>query len=182
MKHANMIRQILKATRRVGAIVSKTTLTICGILLVFVTIEILLGVFFRYVVRNPISWSEEAARYILVWMAMLGASVTTERREHLRLDTIVEKLPLVMQKILDILLGIVVVVILSLIMPWVWDMLTGSARTNLSPAMQIPMAIPLSSLAVGLILLIFQTSIAVVTNLLSLFVRESPLDDAGPRQ
>ena len=172
MQGKKRLKQADQVIATVGRVVSNTTLVVCSIMLIIVTIEIIIGVFFRYVLRTPIYWSEEVARYILVWMAMLGASVSTERREHLRLDSLMDLVPLAVQKIVAVLLGILVIVMLILVFPWIHAMLTGPAGTTLSPAVRIPMVIPLSSLAVGFVLLIFQTAIVALRDLLSLFITD----------
>ena len=41
-----------------------------------------LQVFYRFVLELPFVWSEEAARYLFVWAAFLGAAVAIGRREH----------------------------------------------------------------------------------------------------
>lgn len=49
-------------------------------------IIVLLGVFFRYVLSAPLTWSEEAARYLNIWSVFLGAAVAVYYADHLRVD------------------------------------------------------------------------------------------------
>jgi TRAP-type C4-dicarboxylate transport system permease small subunit len=51
-------------------------------------IAVLLQVIFRYVLSLPLTWSEEAARYLNIWAVLLGAALAVKRREHLRVDLI----------------------------------------------------------------------------------------------
>ena len=50
------------------------------------TLVVWLQVFQRYVMNASLSWSEELARYILVWVTLVGASVAMRRGQHLSLD------------------------------------------------------------------------------------------------
>lgn len=168
MKGIQILDRTDKILHVISRIISDITLFICNILLIVVTLEVIMGVFYRYVLRDPIYWSEEVARYILVWMAMLGASVGTQKREHLRLDSFTDKLPLHVQKVLEMLLNIFIVVMLLLVFPWLMQWLRGSGVTTRSPAVQMPMFVPLGSLAVGLVLIIFQTAVCAVRDLLYL--------------
>ena len=43
-------------------------------------------VFFRYVLNHSLFWSEELARYFLVWLTFLGASVAYYRKVHPGID------------------------------------------------------------------------------------------------
>lgn len=59
---------------------------IVGILFSVLIIVTLLGVFYRYVLNDPISWTEELGRYLMIWMTLFGATVGVKRGIHLRLD------------------------------------------------------------------------------------------------
>ncbi len=43
-------------------------------------------VFCRYVLNHSLFWSEELARYLLVWLTFLGATVAYHRRAHPSID------------------------------------------------------------------------------------------------
>ena len=50
-------------------------------------------VFFRYVLNHSLFWSEELARFLLIWLTFLGASVAYHRRAHPGIDTFSLRLP-----------------------------------------------------------------------------------------
>jgi TRAP-type C4-dicarboxylate transport system permease small subunit len=59
---------------------------IVGIFFIALTIVTLLGVFFRYVLNDPLTWTEELGRYLMVWMTLFGATVGIKRGTHLKID------------------------------------------------------------------------------------------------
>jgi TRAP-type C4-dicarboxylate transport system permease small subunit len=63
-----------------------------GLLLLMLAV-VLLGVFYRYVVDQALSWYDEFAGYILVWLTMYGSVLALAKRKHISFDTLVEKLP-----------------------------------------------------------------------------------------
>lgn len=58
-------------------------------LLVF---DVLIQVASRYVLGVSFSWTEELARFSLIWMTMVGAAYLSGKREHLSMDFLYEKL------------------------------------------------------------------------------------------
>ena len=53
---------------------------------------VILQVIFRYIFNNSLFWSEELARYLLVWLTFLGASCAYHRRVHPSIDLITNRL------------------------------------------------------------------------------------------
>nr|WP_244818355.1 TRAP transporter large permease subunit [Caballeronia sp. Lep1P3] len=59
-------------------------------LLVIAEIVVLLaGVTSRYLLHNPLVWSDELASMLFLWLAMLGAVVALRRGEHMRMTALV---------------------------------------------------------------------------------------------
>ena len=57
---------------------------------VLVALEALIlfaGVISRYVFNAPLTWSDELASILFLWLAMLGAVIALRRDEHMRLTT-----------------------------------------------------------------------------------------------
>ncbi|EAQ96299.1 TRAP transporter small permease [Congregibacter litoralis] len=46
----------------------------------------------RYVLTQPSSWTEEASRFLLVWLSVLGATYAYRGRMHLAIDLLPRKL------------------------------------------------------------------------------------------
>jgi TRAP-type C4-dicarboxylate transport system permease small subunit len=57
-----------------------------GMLLVVIVGLNLAAVFMRYVVFSPFSWSEEAIRYLAVWMTFMGATAASWLDEHMDMN------------------------------------------------------------------------------------------------
>ena len=66
---------------------------VCGTLLVSFVILTLVQVIMRYVFNSPLSWSEQLARYMFIWMLMLYMPVIMRHGNNLGFDLIINKLP-----------------------------------------------------------------------------------------
>lgn len=71
---------------------------ICVLLLLAMTLVVLLQVLSRYVLPAPLSWTEELARFLLIWLSFLGAVVCLHHRQHLSIDLFVARLPMSLQR------------------------------------------------------------------------------------
>ncbi|VVE12980.1 TRAP transporter large permease subunit [Pandoraea cepalis] len=47
------------------------------------------GVIARYVLDTPITWSDELASILFIWLSMLGASIAFQRGQHMRMTALV---------------------------------------------------------------------------------------------
>jgi TRAP-type C4-dicarboxylate transport system permease small subunit len=56
-------------------------------------------VFARQVLGEPSQWSESLARYLFVWLGLLGAALVFGERGHIAIDVVVRRLPSLPQKI-----------------------------------------------------------------------------------
>ena len=66
---------------------------ISGLLLVAFTLLTLAPVISRYIFSMPLSWSEQLARYMFIWMLMLLMPVIMRHGNNLGFDLIINKLP-----------------------------------------------------------------------------------------
>lgn len=55
-------------------------------------LDVLWQVFTRFILRDPSSWTEELARYLLIWVGLLGAAYAAGLKMHLALDLLPTKL------------------------------------------------------------------------------------------
>lgn len=55
---------------------------IIAILAAILSVVVLLQVVFRYALNNPLHWTEEMARFLLIWIVLLGAAIGIKRKSH----------------------------------------------------------------------------------------------------
>lgn len=76
-----------------------------GILVVLMAanvINVLWQVFTRFILKDPSSFTEELARYLLIWVGLLGAAYASGRKMHLAIDIILENLKKKAKKIAEL--------------------------------------------------------------------------------
>lgn len=66
---------------------------ISGLLLLAIIICVSIQVICRSILRLPTPWTEEVARYLLIWMTFLGSPVALRKGEHLMVDLLYSKYP-----------------------------------------------------------------------------------------
>jgi TRAP-type C4-dicarboxylate transport system permease small subunit len=99
-----MLAGLLKFKRGMTAGLN-TVLIIAVALLVF---DVVWGVFTRYVMGEQAKWTEELARFLLVWVALLGGAVAFGTKGHLGVDYFVEKFDPTAQKMMAIMVHLIV--------------------------------------------------------------------------
>ncbi len=85
---------------------------------ILVALEIVVlfaGVVSRYAFRNPLTWSDELASILFLWLAMLGAVIALRRGEHMRLTAIASRAPPRLRALLETVAALVVLVFLLLV-------------------------------------------------------------------
>ncbi|MCB1834437.1 MAG: TRAP transporter small permease [Geminicoccaceae bacterium] len=69
-------------------------------LMIALVLDVWLGVVARYALRAQIPWTEELARYLMIWAALLAISAGIARREHIGFNMILARFPEGMQRML----------------------------------------------------------------------------------
>jgi len=70
----------------------------CVLLLVLLVLDVWLGVLVRYVLPANWTFTEELARYLMIWMALLAVSCGISHREHIGMLVVFERFPPVVRK------------------------------------------------------------------------------------
>jgi TRAP-type C4-dicarboxylate transport system permease small subunit len=128
-------------------------LALCVILVALVGVTFA-QVLFRYVFQLSLSWSEEVARFLLMWMASLSAAYAFKTRSHFALRFVVDRLAPTMRQRVAMVVTVAVVGFLA-VFAWQALRFTLEVRTMVAPATGISMAIPYSSALFGSLLMLF---------------------------
>lgn len=73
--------------------VNYVTERICALLVAAMIGVVWFGIVERYALALGVTWTEELARYIMIWAALLAVPCCAYRREHIGLDLIFSRLP-----------------------------------------------------------------------------------------
>ena len=82
-----------KAFSRLDRLLAWVTEIPAAILVAVEILVLLAGVISRYVFNRPLTWSDELASILFLWLAMLGAVIALRRAEHMRLGFLVSLTP-----------------------------------------------------------------------------------------
>ncbi|MEA2116387.1 MAG: TRAP transporter small permease [Thermodesulfobacteriota bacterium] len=93
-------------------------------------------VFCRYILNSSLFWSEELARYMLVWLSFLGATVAYYRNLHPGVDALTTRISAAKQRISQLLVHITAMG-LALIMVISGTQFAWFVRLQISPALSI---------------------------------------------
>lgn len=72
-------------------IIDKFLAVTLTILMALMVLDVTWQIFTRYATASPSSWTEELARFLLIWIGLLGAAWAYRMRAHLGLSYLVEK-------------------------------------------------------------------------------------------
>ena len=127
------------------------------ILMIAATLLVAAQVVTRFILKVPLPWSEEIARYMFLWLTWVGASYATKERKHVRIDIIYEKLPVKGKKICTAISTVIWIVFLA-VMVYLSVRLTASVASGgqIAVGSGIPMWIPYASIPVGMGLMLFR--------------------------
>ena len=128
------------------------------LLLILMVLTVFSQVLFRYIIHSPLPWSEELARYILIWISFLGASIGVKRHVHIGVSAITSLLQGKARKLISLLIPSLSTIFFLFLSIYGYRILDVVAY-QLSPAMEISMAIPYSAVTVsGTLMFLYSTS------------------------
>lgn len=86
----------------------------CALVCLFVVIIVCvsLQVFFRYVLHDPLIWSEEVARLSFLWMVFLGLGIAERDNLHIAVEFFMDRIPQTMQKPLRLAVEVFGIIVL----------------------------------------------------------------------
>ena len=143
---------IVKGIDQINRIVIWVVVIMLGVMCVTVFMQVI----FRYVLHASLSWSEELARYLMVWLTFLGAALGVRYKSLIGMEVLVKALPKLMKRGVLELVTLFQLVFLAVVLVYSIKM-TMIAHAQVSAAMLIPMSSAYVALPVGLSMMIMNT-------------------------
>lgn len=122
-----------------------------------IIVIVLLGVFFRYVLADALYWSEEVARYLMIWMGFLASGIALREGAHIAIDALIKRVPASVRAPLAALIRILCLVFL-LTVTALGAMLIQRIAGQRSPALGINMLWPYLAIPTGCLIMAIEVA------------------------
>jgi TRAP-type transport system small permease protein len=131
------------------------------LLSIAIAVVVFLQVVFRYVLRQPLFWSEELPRYLLIWMSFLAAAVAQKQDAHINITLCLAPLAPRARRILQLLTNGIVLGFLGILV-YSGGLVTNITAHHRSTALQLPMGFVYAALPVGACLMMLYLVLQIV--------------------
>jgi TRAP-type C4-dicarboxylate transport system permease small subunit len=140
-----------------------------SVALVGVALMVCMQVLFRFVLGAPLHYTEEVARYLTIWAALLGASLGVRSGTHFSVRYVVNRLPRPAARAVGVFARLLVAAFLVAFVA-TSALLLETALVQSSPAARIPMVLVYAAAPVAGVLMLF----FILTELIGDEVRRLP--------
>ena len=120
------------------------------------------SIFFRYVLNNSITWSEEIAKYLMVWMVFVGAPVAMIQSRHIAIEIFPNLFRPRIRALIFLIVNLLIVVTMAF---WTYRGFTytmGGMSQVMSSFDKIPLGVVFASIPFGsciMMIISFQISL-----------------------
>jgi len=121
--------------------------------MIVLVVDVVWQVLARYVVKSPSSFTDELARFLLIWVGLFGSAYAVGKKKHLAIDILPSKLKGIKKRNLLIFINILIILfsVSILVAGGIRLVYITLTLEQISPALRIPLgyiylAVPLSGL------------------------------------
>ena len=137
--------------------IDKTLANFLVIIMTLMVINVLWQVASRFILGSPSSFTDELARYLMIWIGILGAAYVSGQNMHVAIDVLPRRFNITIQKRLKLLVQIVIILFC------LTAMVIGGSRLvyityvleQNSPALHVPLAIVYIVIPISGLLIIY---------------------------
>ena len=124
---------------KVDKVLANTLIIIMSVMV----INVLWQVFSRYILENPSSFTDELARYLMIWIGILGAAYVSGKNMHVAIDVLPKKFSKSTQKKITRFVNLLIIafVFTALIVGGIRLVYITYILDQYSPSLRIPLAL-----------------------------------------
>lgn len=158
--------------KTVDKITRAALISMMGLLVICVVWQ----VFSRYILNAPSTFTDELARFLLIWVSLFGVAYLTGQNQHIAIDILPQKLKPAGRLKLGIIINIIIICFVFPVLVLGGSMLVYNTflYMQLTPTLQIPMAYVYMIAPICGILIIYYKLFAIKTILASGYIDEIP--------
>jgi len=154
-------------SEKIGRQVNRVVEWLCGLLMGALVLIVWLGVGVRYFSDGGLSWTEELARYLMIWAALLAVSCAAWWREHVGLEIIPAMLPPQARRGLKLAIDALTVIFFIFMCIYGIGMVI-EGRSQFSTLFGLSMELPFAAVPVSSALAAFQFGVRMITEFANL--------------
>lgn len=140
---------------RASNLLEKVSLGLAGIIFMITVSNVIFSVFTRYVFRTSYIWTDELARYSLIYFVMFAANAALKNGDHMTIDIAHKYFPDFLNMIFKWLRRAISITV-YLFLTVEGFKLAWNAWSTTTLGLNIPRAIPLLSIPIGMLLMLIQ--------------------------
>lgn len=127
------------------------------VIMSLMVINVLWQVFSRYISGNPSSFTDELARYLMIWVGLLGAAYVSGRNMHVAIDVLPSRANSKTQRLLFKIVNVLIILFafFALVVGGIRLVYISYTLGQHSPALDVPLALVYTVLPISGLLIIF---------------------------
>lgn len=122
-----------------------------GGLMLVMTVLVFANVVLRYLASVSLPWVEELTRYMMIWVAYLGAGLALRAGTHVAVELLQDMVPAPLTHVLRTGIAVVILVFLAAV-AWYGFSYTLFAMRQTSPVLSVPLGIVYLGVPLGCVL------------------------------
>ena len=138
---------------KIISLINKLTRLVIIAIMGAMVVAVFLQVLFRFLLDQPLAWTEELARYLLVWLTFIGSAYAMSIKAHIGLEFVQKLLPPTANKIV-LALSALLSVLFFLFMVYQGYEMAMKSMTQTSPSLLLPMGVVYMVIPISGVLLI----------------------------
>lgn len=128
---------------------------LCALLVGLMVLIVWFGILNRYFLETGVTWTEEAARYLMIWSALLAVSCCARYREHIGFDMLYSLFPSHLQTLLRWVLDILAIAFFLYLMFYGLRM-TAAGAHQYATIFGMTMVLPFAAVPTAAVLTVIQ--------------------------
>ena len=150
----NALARLITSLQRLNKITLGGCRFLTILLVGLITIIVCAGVFWRYVLNDALSWSEESAKFLMVWMVFTGAPIALAAGGHAAIDALPSALTPRLRQALYALIYTLVLLFVIVLIDQGWRF-AWNARVQTTPTTGISMMYIFAAMPLGGLVMFF---------------------------
>ncbi len=116
---------------------------------------VFLQFFTRYVLNDSLAWTEEIARYALMWLTFIGAAIVARKNMHISVEVLLHYLPVVPARLLLAIVDVIKLLFIGLL-AYFSLMIVERMQWQRMVIIDLPMSIVYGGVALGCFLMLMR--------------------------